>query len=102
MPPARVPDRRSQFEATDGSEAVDFTRQSSPDVVLMDIRMPAMSGLEARRRLVEESSGEGPRVLILTTFYLDEYIYEAMRVGASGLLLKSAPPGELAGAVRAQ
>lgn len=88
-------------EATDGSEVIELTRQSSPDVVLMDIRMPGMSGLEATRRLVTDSSGEGPRVLILTTFDLDEYVYEAMRAGASGFLLKSAPPGELAGAIRA-
>ena len=88
-------------EATDGSEVVELARQSSPDVVLMDIRMPGMSGLEATRSLVADSSGEGPRVLILTTFDLDEYVYQAMRAGASGFLLKSAPPGELAGAVRA-
>ena len=88
-------------EATDGSEAVELTRQSTPDVVLMDIRMPGMSGLEATRRLVADSSDDAPRVLILTTFDLDEYVYEAMRAGASGFLLKSAPAGELAGAVRA-
>ena len=88
-------------EATDGAEAVELTRRSSPDVVLMDIRMPGMSGLEATHHLVANSTGEGPRVLILTTFDLDEYVYEAMRAGASGFLLKSAPPGELAGAVRA-
>jgi DNA-binding NarL/FixJ family response regulator len=87
-------------EATDGSEAVELTRRFSPHVVLMDIRMPGMSGLEATRHLVANPAGEGPRVLILTTFDLDEYVYEAMRAGASGFLLKSAPPGELAGAVR--
>jgi DNA-binding NarL/FixJ family response regulator len=88
-------------EATDGSEAVELARRFSPHVVLMDVRMPGMSGLQATRHLVEDSPSTGPRVLILTTFDLDEYVYEAMRAGASGFLLKSAPPGELAGAVRA-
>ncbi|HEX2240680.1 MAG TPA: response regulator transcription factor [Actinomycetota bacterium] len=88
-------------EATDGTEAFELTRELSPDVVLMDVRMPGMNGLEATRRVVADTGGEGPRVLILTTFDLDEYVYEAMKAGASGFLLKSAPPGELAGAVRA-
>src|ERR687891_1755957 len=87
-------------EATDGSEAVELTRRFSPHVVLMDIRMPGMSGLEATRHLVANPAGEGPRVLILTTFDLDEYVYEAMRAGASGFLLKSARPQRLVSAVR--
>lgn len=88
-------------EATDGAEAVEAARRLSADVVLMDIRMPGMSGLDATRVLAADPTDEGPRILILTTFDLDEYVYEAMKAGASGFLLKSAPPGELAGAVRA-
>jgi DNA-binding NarL/FixJ family response regulator len=85
-------------EAADGVEAVAASRRLGPDVVLMDIRMPNMDGLEATRRLL---GGAGPttRVLILTTFGLNEYVYEALRVGASGFLLKDAPPEELLAAV---
>jgi RNA polymerase sigma factor (sigma-70 family) len=85
-------------EAQDGLEAVDASRRLGPDVVLMDIRMPNMDGLEATRRLLD---GAGPttRVLILTTFGLNEYVYEALRAGASGFLLKDAPPEELLAAV---
>jgi DNA-binding NarL/FixJ family response regulator len=85
-------------EAGDGREAVDQARDLRPDVVLMDIRMPELDGLEATRRLM--SDGDGIRVLILTTFDLDEYVYEAMKVGASGFLLKDVPPERLADAVR--
>jgi DNA-binding NarL/FixJ family response regulator len=87
-------------EAADGREAIARVRELSPDVVLMDVRMPAMDGLEATRRLLS-GSPTPPRVLMLTTFDLDEYVYEAMKVGASGFLLKTAPPSELAAAVRA-
>jgi DNA-binding NarL/FixJ family response regulator len=87
-------------EAADGQEAIARVRELSPDVVLMDIRMPAMDGLEATRQLLT-SSPTPPRVLMLTTFDLDEYVYQAMKVGASGFLLKTAPPSELAAAVRA-
>jgi DNA-binding NarL/FixJ family response regulator len=90
-------------EAGNGEEAVALTRRLQPDVVLMDIRMPVMDGVEATRRIVSASapaSGSGPRVLILTTFDLDEYIVQALRAGASGFLLKDVPPEELAAAIR--
>jgi DNA-binding NarL/FixJ family response regulator len=85
-------------EAGDGREAVERTREFEPDVVLMDIRMPELDGLEATRRLL---TGDGrSRVLILTTFGADEYVYEAMKAGASGFLLKDVRPEQLAEAVR--
>ena len=84
-------------EAADGIAGLDAARSLQPDVVLMDIRMPELDGLEATRRLT--SSGEGPRVLILTTFDLDEYVYEALRSGASGFLLKDTPPEQLVQAI---
>jgi DNA-binding NarL/FixJ family response regulator len=86
-------------EASDGAEALEQARRLKPDVVLLDIRMPGMDGLEATRRLVS-AAPEAPRVLILTTFDLDEYVYEAMLSGASGFLLKSVRPRQLADAVR--
>jgi DNA-binding NarL/FixJ family response regulator len=85
-------------EAADGREALEQARELGPDVVLMDIRMPEMDGLEATRQLV--NGEESPRVLILTTFDLDEYVYEAMKAGASGFLLKEVRPEQLADAVR--
>jgi RNA polymerase sigma factor (sigma-70 family) len=85
-------------EAQDGIEAVDASRRLGPDVVLMDIRMPKMDGLEATRRLIDGAT-PATRVLILTTFGLNEYVYEALRAGASGFLLKDAPPEELLAAV---
>ncbi len=88
------PDLRVVAEAADGVEAVEAARAHRPDVILMDIRMPRMDGVEATRRLA------GHRVLILTTFNLDEYVVEALRAGASGFLLKDAPPEELVRAVR--
>jgi DNA-binding NarL/FixJ family response regulator len=87
-------------EAADGQQALARARELSPDVVLMDIRMPEMDGLEATRRLVS-ASPTAPKVLMLTTFDLDEHVYRAMKAGASGFLLKTAPPSELAAAVRA-
>jgi DNA-binding NarL/FixJ family response regulator len=84
-------------EAADGQEAVMQARELRPDVVLMDIRMPELDGIEATRRL---SHGDAPRVLMLTTFDLDEYVYEAMKAGASGFLLKDVRPEQLADAVR--
>jgi DNA-binding NarL/FixJ family response regulator len=85
-------------EAGDGREALDKARELRPDVVLMDIRMPELDGLEATRRLL---AGDGSsRVLILTTFDADEYVYEAMKAGASGFLLKDVRPEQLADAVR--
>jgi DNA-binding NarL/FixJ family response regulator len=86
-------------EATDGDEAVAVARETRPDVVLMDVRMPNVDGLEATRRLLDGTE-EGPRVLILTTFDLDEYVYEALRAGASGFLLKDTPPEQLVDAIR--
>jgi DNA-binding NarL/FixJ family response regulator len=85
-------------EASDGLEALDAVRESAPDVVLMDIRMPNLDGLEATRRIVGDGTG-GPRVLMLTTFDLDEYVYEALRAGASGFLLKDTPPEQLVTAI---
>jgi DNA-binding NarL/FixJ family response regulator len=85
-------------EAADGAEAVDVARASRPDVILMDVRMPNVDGLEATRRLLDGAES-GPRVLILTTFDLDEYVYEALRVGASGFLLKDTPPEQLVEAI---
>jgi DNA-binding NarL/FixJ family response regulator len=85
-------------EASDGQEALEAARALRPDVVLMDIRMPNLDGLEATRRL-NEGGGTGPRVLMLTTFDLDEYVYEALRAGASGFLLKDTPPEQLVSAI---
>ena len=85
-------------EAADGAEAVELARRLRADVVLMDIRMPVVDGLEATRRLVAASGDT--RVLILTTFDLNEYVYEALRAGASGFLLKDAPAAQLVTAVR--
>jgi DNA-binding NarL/FixJ family response regulator len=85
-------------EASDGREAVSQARELAADVVLMDIRMPELDGLEATRLLVE--ADDSPRVLMLTTFDLDEYLYEAMKAGASGFLLKDVRPEQLAEAVR--
>jgi DNA-binding NarL/FixJ family response regulator len=93
------PDIEVVGEASDGYEAVDQARRLQPDVVLMDIRMPGLDGIEATRRLLRDASAS-LRVLMLTTFDLDEYVYQAMRAGASGFLLKSVDPPELAHAVR--
>jgi DNA-binding NarL/FixJ family response regulator len=88
-------------EAGDGRDAVDLARRRRPDVVLMDIQMPDLDGLEATRRIVEEADEENPvAVLMLTTFDLNEYVYEALRAGASGFLLKDVMPEDLIAAVR--
>ncbi|HEU5363228.1 MAG TPA: response regulator transcription factor [Gaiellaceae bacterium] len=92
------PDLEVVGEAADGREAVEIAQARHPDVVLMDIRMPNLDGIEATRRLT--SGGGAPHVLILTTFDLDEYVYEALRAGASGFLLKDAGADELLHAVR--
>jgi len=86
-------------EAGDGAAAVEAVRTHAPDVVLMDVRMPEVDGIEATRRLV--ATGAVARVLMLTTFDADEYVYDAMKAGASGFLLKNSPPAELVAAVRA-
>jgi DNA-binding NarL/FixJ family response regulator len=93
------PDIEIVGEAEDGAQAVEMARERDPDVVLMDIRMPRLDGIAATRALLD-GSGDFPHVLVLTTFDHDEYVYEALRAGASGFLLKSAPPRELAGAIR--
>lgn len=84
-------------EAADGLDAIDLARKRSPDVVMLDIRMPGMDGLTAARRIIAETDS---RVLILTTFDVDEYVFEALRAGASGFLLKDVPPEQLCWAVR--
>jgi DNA-binding NarL/FixJ family response regulator len=85
-------------EAADGAEAVAVARQTAPDVVLMDIRMPVMDGIAATRQLA--AGGDLPRVLILTTFDLDEHVFASLRAGASGFMLKDRPPEELLSAIR--
>ncbi len=87
-------------EAGTGREAVEQARRTRPDVVLMDVRMPVMDGIEATRRITGSAATADVRVLILTTFDLDEYVYSALRAGASGFLLKSTLPGELLNAIR--
>jgi DNA-binding NarL/FixJ family response regulator len=88
-------------QAADGAEAVAQARHLSPDIVLMDVRMPVMDGLQAAREILHGTAGqEGPRVLMLTTFDLDDYVYQALRAGASGFLLKDANAAELVHAVR--
>lgn len=87
-------------EAADGAQAVDLVKLERPDVVLMDIRMPEMDGLEATRRITADDATCATRVLILTTFDLDEYVFEALRAGASGFLLKDTLPDDLLAAVR--
>jgi DNA-binding NarL/FixJ family response regulator len=85
-------------EATNGLEAVDKAARFRPTVVLMDIRMPELDGLEATRRIL--AADDAPRILVLTTFDLDEYVYEALRAGASGFVLKDDPPEQLLAAIR--
>ncbi len=92
------PDLTVLGEAADGAEAVAVSRQTTPDVVLMDIRMPVLDGIEATRQIT--AAGPPPRVLILTTFDLDDYVFGALRAGASGFMLKERPPEELLAAVR--
>jgi DNA-binding NarL/FixJ family response regulator len=86
-------------EAEDGARAVDEAIKLHPDVVIMDIRMPRLDGIEATKRLTAQGE-KAPRILVLTTFDLDEYVYEALRAGAGGFMLKDAPPRQLAEAVR--
>jgi DNA-binding NarL/FixJ family response regulator len=85
-------------QAADGAQAVEIAARERPDVVLMDVRMPVMDGLEATRQI--KASPDAPKVVILTTFDLDDYVYEALRAGASGFLLKDAPRADLIAAIR--
>jgi len=95
------PDMLVVGDAPDGLAGVTAAREYGPDVVLMDIRMPKLDGLEATRRILDTSRGvHRPKVLMLTTFDLDDYVFEALRAGASGFLLKDAPAAELVNAVR--
>ena len=93
-------DLRVVGEAADGRQAVELAASLSPDVVVMDVRMPVMDGIEATRRITSAPGRPAPRVLILTTFDLDEYVFEALRAGASGFALKSRPLEELLSAIR--
>jgi DNA-binding NarL/FixJ family response regulator len=94
----REPDLQVAAQAADGVEAIAATARTRPDVVLLDVRMPVMDGLQAGRRIL--AAAGAPRVLMLTTFDADEYVYEALRFGASGFLLKDVRSGELVEAVR--
>jgi DNA-binding NarL/FixJ family response regulator len=94
------PDLEVVGEARDGLEAVAAVKQHHPDVVLMDIRMPQLDGLEATRRLTTDPLTQHSRVVVLTTYDSDEFVYEALRAGASGFLLKDAPAEELVSAIR--
>jgi DNA-binding NarL/FixJ family response regulator len=92
------PDIEVVGECSDGTQAIDSAARLNPDVVLMDIRMPEMDGIEATRRIT--ARGEGPRILILTTFDLDEYVYDALGAGASGFVLKDTPADHLVAGIR--
>jgi DNA-binding NarL/FixJ family response regulator len=87
-------------EAANGAQAVEQARQQQPDVILMDVRMPEMDGITATRQITGGDRTQGPRVVMLTTFDLDDYVYEALRAGASGFMLKDAPRQDLIAAVR--
>jgi DNA-binding NarL/FixJ family response regulator len=97
---AAEPDIEIVGEAATGTEAVSMNRDLRPDVVLMDIRMPELDGIEATRRILAQNHEPKASVLILTTFDLDEYVYDALRAGASGFLLKDVPAPQLAAAIR--
>ena len=95
-----APDLEVVGSAADGAEAFDLVVRTQPDVVLMDIRMPVVDGLEASRRILADERCSGVRILILTTFDLDEYVYAALQAGASGFMLKDTPPADLLAGVR--
>jgi DNA-binding NarL/FixJ family response regulator len=95
-----APDLLVVGEASDGAQAVDVALAERPDVILMDIRMPSMDGLEATRRILAADTAHLTRVLILTTFDLDEYVFAALKAGASGFLLKDTPPAALLAGIR--
>jgi DNA-binding NarL/FixJ family response regulator len=88
-------------EASDGAEAVALAAETAPEVILMDIRMPGMNGIDATERILAQAAGAAPRILVLTTFDLDEYVYGALRAGACGFLLKDSGPERLLAAVAA-
>ncbi|MDQ7809475.1 response regulator transcription factor [Amycolatopsis sp. A133] len=94
-----APDLDVVGEAADGEQAVTACAATGPDVVLMDVRMPGLSGIAATRRILADAAGPPPRILILTTFDLDEYIYDALAAGAAGFLLKEAEPARLLSAI---
>ncbi|WP_424712267.1 response regulator [Kitasatospora acidiphila] len=94
------PDMQVVGEAADGRAAIHQAQELKPDVIVMDIRMPLLDGIEATRRLAGPDSPNPAKILVVTTFNVDEYVYEALRAGASGFLLKDAPPPELIHAVR--
>jgi len=95
-----APDLTSVGEAASGAEAVELARSEKPDLVLMDIRMPGVDGIEATRQITADPQTSAVRVLIVTTFDLDEYVFAALRAGASGFLLKDTPPADLLAAIR--
>jgi DNA-binding NarL/FixJ family response regulator len=90
-----APDLHFVGEAADGQQAIELAREQQPDVLLMDVRMPVLDGIEATRRIVADPATRGVRVIVLTTFDLDEYVYGALRAGASGFLLKDTSPEDL-------
>jgi DNA-binding NarL/FixJ family response regulator len=94
------PDMRVLGEAAHGNDAIELARRARPDVVLMDIRMPGLDGIEATRQITADPALTGVRVLILTTFDLDDYVYRALRAGASGFVLKDISPEDLLAAIR--
>ena len=94
------PDLEVAGEAADGREAVDLTRRLNPDLVVMDIRMPELDGLEATEEITSDPALSSTRILVLTTFELDEYVFGALRAGASGFLLKGGEPADLLSAIR--
>jgi DNA-binding NarL/FixJ family response regulator len=95
-----APDMEVLGEAGDGAKAVELVRRHRPDVVLMDVRMPVLDGIEATRAITTDPATSGAHILILTTFDLDDYVYRALRAGASGFLLKDTVPEELLAAIR--
>jgi DNA-binding NarL/FixJ family response regulator len=94
------PDFTIVGEASNGAQALDMALRVKPDIVLMDIQMPEMDGIAATKRLVESVAADGPRVVVLTTFELDQYVFEALRAGASGFLLKRTPADELINGIK--
>lgn len=94
------PDMAVVGEAADGAEAVPQVNRLRPDVILMDVRMPAVDGIQATRHILETAPGPAPRVIVVTTFENDEYVYDALRAGASGFLLKRARPEEIVQGIR--